>query len=196
MKHCNDKKSYQRDYPTISICGLDCGLCPSFYTEGISRCPGCCGQDFFNKHPSCSIITCCIYKHGCDICCDCKDFPCNRYEHTGEVDSFITYRNVIKNFNYIKKYGLKKYIEEQNPRMELLKKMLENYNDGRSKSFFCIACTLLSIDMLDRSFIIAVKKTGEQHITDIKAKAKLLKGILKKAAESENVELKLRKSKN
>ncbi|HNR04634.1 MAG TPA: DUF3795 domain-containing protein, partial [Bacillota bacterium] len=43
---------------TLGCCGLDCGLCPRFFTEGASRCPGCCGVDFENKHPSCSFITC------------------------------------------------------------------------------------------------------------------------------------------
>jgi hypothetical protein len=28
-------------YPEIGICGLSCGLCPSYHTDGISRCGGC-----------------------------------------------------------------------------------------------------------------------------------------------------------
>ena len=53
-----------KKYPTIGVCGLDCGLCPRYYTIGPSRCPGCAGPDFFNKHPSCSFITCCVKKIG------------------------------------------------------------------------------------------------------------------------------------
>lgn len=34
---------------TLGCCGLDCGLCPRFYTEGSSRCPGCCGENFEKK---------------------------------------------------------------------------------------------------------------------------------------------------
>ena len=32
---------YDREYPLFSACGLNCGLCPRFYTDGESRCPGC-----------------------------------------------------------------------------------------------------------------------------------------------------------
>gem|GEM_PF-3991072 len=30
-----------RSYPLFSDCGLNCGLCPRYYTDGASRCPGC-----------------------------------------------------------------------------------------------------------------------------------------------------------
>jgi hypothetical protein len=26
-------------HPTIGCCGIDCGLCPRYYTDGPSRCP-------------------------------------------------------------------------------------------------------------------------------------------------------------
>jgi hypothetical protein len=39
-----DLKEYHiKKYPTIGVCGLDCGLCPRYYTIGPSRCPGCAG---------------------------------------------------------------------------------------------------------------------------------------------------------
>ncbi len=69
MKQTNsDLKKYPtRKYSTIGVCGLDCGLCPRYYTVGTSRCPGCCGPDFFNKHPSCSFITCCVKKKDLEV---------------------------------------------------------------------------------------------------------------------------------
>lgn len=51
-------KEYKREYSLFSLCGLNCGLCPHYQTNGISKCPGCGGQDFHLKHPTCAVITC------------------------------------------------------------------------------------------------------------------------------------------
>jgi len=42
------------------------------------RCPGCCGPEFFNKHPSCSFITCCVKRNDLEVCAECdeKSFYC------------------------------------------------------------------------------------------------------------------------
>ena len=73
-----------KTYPTIGCCGLDCGLCPRFYTVGHSRCPGCAGPDFFNKHPSCSFITCCVKKKNLEVCAECSEFPCPKFKSDEE----------------------------------------------------------------------------------------------------------------
>jgi hypothetical protein len=96
-----------KKFYTLGCCGLDCGLCPRFYTEGSSKCPGCYGLDFENKHPSCSFITCCVKKNGLEVCGECSDFPCPKFDkETGENDSFITHRRVILNQNLIKESGI------------------------------------------------------------------------------------------
>lgn len=183
--------------PTLGCCGLDCGLCPRFYTEGPSRCPGCCGDDFFNKHPSCSFITCCVKKNNLEVCAECNSFPCAKFEkETGETDSFITHRVVLHNQNFIKKYGIAKFIEQQNIRMSLLKTMLEYYNDGNCKSLFCLAAALLSVESLNKTLIKAEQELKEHSISmdDLKSKAKIIKVILDQFANEENVELRLRKA--
>ena len=81
-----------KDFPTIACCGLDCGLCPVYYTKGPSKCPGCCGLDFFNKHPSCSIITCCVKEHKFETCAECDEFPCSKIDKWDICDSFISHR--------------------------------------------------------------------------------------------------------
>lgn len=186
-------------YPTLGCCGLDCGLCPRYYTFGSSRCPGCCGADFFNKHPSCSYITCCVKKKGLEVCAECDDFPCSKLkpllESCIEYDSFLTYKKVQYNLDFIKKYGIDKFIKQQDERIKFIEKMLENFNDGRSKSFFCIATALLSIEDLK----IALDKTkqkikeGEIGLKDVKNKAKILKKFLNEFATQKGIELKLRK---
>src|SRR3989304_10020198 len=144
-----------KTYPTIGCCGLDCGLCPRYYTVGSSRCPGCCGPDFFNKHPSCSYITCCVKKKSLEACAQCDEFPCSKFESWletgGEYDSFLTHKKAKPNLDFIRTYGLERYFEQQSKRIELLEKMLKNFDDGRSRNFYCIAATLLQIANLEAS---------------------------------------------
>lgn len=188
-----------KNYPKIGCCGLDCGLCPRYYTVGSSKCPGCCGQDFFNKHPSCSYITCCVEKKKLEVCAQCSEFPCSKFEswlEKGvEYDSFLTYEKVKPNLNFIRAYGLEKFIEHQRKRIGLFEKMLKNFDDGRSKSFYCIAATLLSISDLETSLKKAVHilNTEVTNSDDTKTKSKILKEFLNEAADINKVELKLRK---
>jgi len=174
-----------KKYPTIGACGLDCGLCPRYYTQGPSRCPGCCGPDFFSKHPSCSFVTCCVKKKNLEVCTDCNEFPCLKFESEGEnsYDSFITHRKTVFNLNFIKENSIEKFIEQQKKRIKLLETMLNDYDEGRSKSFYCLATTLLTIESLEKSL------NNVEKSDDIKIRAKNLKKILNEIG----VELKLRK---
>lgn len=186
-------------YSTLGCCGLDCGLCPRYYTFGSSRCPGCCGADFFNKHPSCSYITCCVKKKSLEVCAECDEFPCSKFKPLLEsgvaYDSFLTYEKVQYNLDFIKKYGIDKFIKQQDERIKFIEKMLENFNDGRSKSFFCIATTLLSIEDLKIALDKTKQKIKEDKIglKDVKTKAKILKKFLNEFAVKEGIELRLRK---
>ena len=182
-------------YPTLGCCGLDCGLCPRYYTVGSSRCPGCCGPDFWQKHPGCSIITCCVKRKNLEVCAECSEFPCSKFKDTGKYDSFLTHKKIMSNLNSIKEYGTKKFIEKQKKRIKLLNEMLKKYDDGRSKSFYCIATTLLSIRDIEISLDKSKQKIKEDKIglENIKTRSKILKGFLNKSAYKRGVELKLRK---
>lgn len=97
----------------------------------------------------------------------------------------------MPNLNFIKEHGIKKFIEQQGRRIELLETMIENFDDGRSKSFYCRAATLLSM----RDLEIALNKT-EQRIEadklrsdDIKTRSKILRGFLDDFAAREGIEL-------
>jgi hypothetical protein len=188
-----------KNYPTTGCCGLDCGLCPRYYTIGTSRCPGCCGPDFFNKHPSCSCITCCVKKKSREVCAQCNEFPCSKFEswlqNGGEYDSFLTHKKTKSNLDFIRKYGLERFIEQQRKRIVLLEKMLKNFDDGRSKSFYCIAATLLPITDLKTSLEKTEQKLEADKIIfdEIKIKSKILKEFLNESAARIKVELKLRK---
>ena len=159
MEHTKpDLKKYPiKKYPTISVCGLDCGLCPRYYTIGSSRCPGCAGPDFFNKHPSCSFITCCVKKKNLEVCAECSEFPCSKfksneeYQQLKESSSYPSSKKILSNLNFIKKHGIKKFMEQQGSRIKLLQTLIKNFDDGRSRSFFCKAATLLDLTNLTSS---------------------------------------------
>jgi len=184
-----------KEYPTIAYCGLDCGLCPVYYTKGPSRCPGCYGPDFYNKHPSCSIITCCVKKHNFETCAECDEFPCSKIDKWDKYDSFISHRVSLLNLRLIKEKGLDQFLTQQKKRIELLEEMLEDFNEGRSKSFFCLAATLFPIEDLENVFKETIKRIKDEGIDlkDLKTKSKILKENLTKLAEDKSIELKLKR---
>jgi len=101
----------------------------------------------------------------------------------------------MSNLDFIKEYGTKKFIEKQKKRIKLLNEMLKKYDDGRSKSFYCIATTLLSIRDIEISLDKSKQKIKEDKIglENIKTRSKILKGFLNKSAYKRGIELKLRK---
>ncbi len=183
-------------YPTIGVCGLDCGLCPRYYTEGVSRCPGCGGPGFSDKHPSCSFITCCVKKRGLEVCGECQDFPCSKFKSEEEYrevpssSSYPPYRTVLSNLKFVRENGIRAFANQQEKRIDLLEAMIEGYDDGRSRSFFCRAAALLDVKVLrsslDRAETTMQAGGGSAHA----GKAKVLRAILKDAAACEGIELK------
>jgi len=187
-----------KKYPTLGCCGLDCGLCPRYYTEGSSRCPGCCGPDFFNKHPSCGHVTCCVKKKNLEVCAECNDFPCQKFDSwfgNEAYDSFVTHKKAKSNLDFIRKHGVEKFIEQQKERIKFLKDMLEGFNEGRSRSFYCIAAALLSVDDVGKSIDSAKRevKTLDVRRDDVKSKAKIMRKIIQDVADKKGIDLKLRK---
>jgi hypothetical protein len=189
------KKYPVKRYPTVACCGLDCGLCPVYYTKGPSKCPGCCGPDFFNKHPSCSIITCCVKNYDFETCADCDEYPCSKIDKWDKYDSFISHKVSLSNLEFIKEKGLEQFVVQQNRRIELLNTMLEEFNEGRSKSFYCIATALLPVNDLENALQESKQEIKEEKIdaNDLKAKSKILRSNISKLANSKSIELKLKK---
>jgi hypothetical protein len=185
-----------KKYPTLGVCGLDCGMCPRYYTDGPSRCPGCAGPGFFDKHPSCSFITCCVKGKNLEACGECPDFPCPKsrseaeYRRAPESSSYPSCKNVYPNFRYIKAHGIEKFIERQTARIRLLERMIRDFDDGRSRSFFCKAAVFLEAASVSGSIDEATLriKTEEIPKTDRKGKAGILKAILAETGIREGVE--------
>lgn len=185
-------KEYKRKNPGFSLCGLNCGLCPQHYGAQASRCPGCGGPEFHLKHPSCPVITC-SHRHGdVEYCCQCSSYPCGRYAKPSEKDSFITYRNVLSDFELVRTRGVDTYMEELNEKAGVLQFLLDHYNDGRRKSFYCLAANLLSPDDLR-----GVKKYIDCELDrpglGPKDKIERIFSALEDRAKSRGITLKLRK---
>ncbi len=74
-------------------------------------------------------------------------------------------------------------------RERLLKAMLAEFNEGRSKTLYCIAATVFEFNELED----ALERARTVKRLDIKAKAKVMHSILNEIAEKKHYMLKLRK---
>ncbi|MDL2289543.1 DUF3795 domain-containing protein [Clostridia bacterium OttesenSCG-928-F22] len=181
----------QREYPRLSACGLNCGLCPRYHTQGGSRCPGCGGEGFYEKRPSCGILSCCKRHGEIESCYLCEEYPCKKYDGVEQVDSFITHRNMLDNFAEIKQDGLAGYRQQLDEKVRILRHLLEQYNDGRKKSFFCTAVNLLELD--DVKQVMEQLSLETQANATSKEKAAFAVELFEKMAEERGVSLVLRK---
>ena len=183
----------QIKYPEIGICGLSCRLCPTYNTNAKSKCNGCKSE--YRMEAGCPFITCAIKKKGIEFCWQCEESTsCKKWSNHREagkrVDSFKCYQTLEDDLSFIHKNGVDDFQENQKIREQLLKEMLQNYNEGRSKSYYCIAATVLQIDELNAALIQAKKDSSK---LDIKDKSKVLHSILDEIAKRKHYLLTLRK---
>ena len=171
-----------RAYHQFAVCGLNCGLCPRYYTVGSSRCPGCAGEDFSNVHPACGILSCCQRK-GLGYCFECAEFPCKKYDSWGDSDSFITHKNYLADMEKAKRIGIETYKAELDEKIGILKMLLQNHDNGRCKNFYCQAVNLLDLHDL-KTLINQINKD-----TDVKT----IRRLFEETAAKHGVALKLRK---
>jgi hypothetical protein len=180
-------------YPQVGVCGLSCRLCPRYQTEAASRCFGCKSSE--RMAAGCPFITCAIKKAGVEFCWDCKDNgSCEKWKSHRkagkEHDSFKSYQKLEDDIDFIKANGIEKYDEQQVIRESLLLRLINEFNEGRSRSYYCIAATVLGIDELRDSLEEATARSTLLNITD---KSKLMHSILDSIALKKGYNLKLRK---
>lgn len=187
---------HYKSRPTISACGIDCGLCPRYYTVGPSKCPGCVPPGFLDMGGQwCKMTRCAVRDRGNETCAECPEFPCYRFEGWDASDSFVSHLNSIANLHAIKERGIESFAEQQRKRIALLETMLGEFDEGCSKSFCCLACTLPPIDDLETALSAARREVVEKGVPpdDKKSRAKVLHGLLDSAADRLGITLKLRK---
>ncbi|HCJ66041.1 MAG TPA: hypothetical protein DHV62_01615 [Elusimicrobia bacterium] len=180
-------------YPEIGICGLSCRLCPMYHSETASRCAGC--KSASRMAVGCPFITCAVKKKGIEFCWDCaENKTCVKWKKHRELgkqhDSFKCYQKLDDDISFIEKNGIAEFEKLQKVREKLLKEMLKEFNEGRSKSYYCIAATVLEIEELKKALNEAKRNSLG---LDIKDKSKIFHSILDKIAEHKKYCLKLRK---
>ena len=179
-------KNYRRQYPLFSLCGLNCCLCPMNLNN---YCPGCGGGA---GNQPCAIIRCSQKYDGIEYCYQCDEYPCEKYDGIDAYDSFITHRNQLKDFEKVKKIGIDAYKSELEEKVKILRYLLDHYNDGRRKNFFCIAVNLL--ELKDVQFVVEkiLAEIKSDNLT-IKEKAKIAVSVFQTMAEKRKIVLKLNK---
>lgn len=168
----------------LSLCGLNCGLCPMRLG---GHCPGCGGGE---GNQSCKIAKCSMSRDTVRYCYECGDYPCEKYEAIDEFDSFITHRNRRKDLLKAKEKGMDFYVAEQEEKVRLLQYLLENYNDGRHKNFFCVAVNLMELRDIREIVEKAETLTGAEGFT-LKEKAACIVKLFKDYAEGQGIEIRL-----
>jgi hypothetical protein len=180
-------------YPGIGICGLSCRLCPHYHTEGQSRCGGCKTESRMSA--GCPFITCALKKKGIEFCWDCGESEtCEKWrkhrESAKKADSFKCYQKLEDDIAFIRKKGVDEFEKTQKVRQRLLNEMLQEFNEGRSKSYYCIAATVMETGELEAALSEAKKNSDG---LEIKEKSRVLHAILDEIARHSNYHLKLRK---
>ena len=180
-------------YPQIGICGLSCRLCPQYHTEGPSRCGGCKTESRMGA--GCPFITCALKKKGIEFCWDCKEHEsCEKWARhrkaSEKADSFKCYQKLEDDIAFVMKNGPGRFEKAQKIREDLLHAMLREFNEGRSKSYYCIAATVMETGELGAALAKARKYSVG---LDSRERSRVLHSLLDEIAAQRNYHLKLRK---
>src|SRR5690606_28804765 len=100
----------------------------------------------------------CSLKHDqVEYCFQCRDFPCSMFDGAEDYDSFITHQRQLADLALAQKMGMAAYNEEQVRKSEILMTLLSQFDDGRRKTFYCVALNLLPLQVIK----IALKRIAD-----------------------------------
>jgi len=142
----------------------------------------------------CAFITCAVRKRGIEFCWDCKDSEiCERWKKHRQFgkqhDSFKCYQKLEEDIAFIRQNGVGKFEEIQKTREKLLIEMLTGFNEGRSKSYYCVTATILEINELEGALAEAKSRSGGLGLAE---KSKTMHSVLDRIAKERNYNVKLR----
>ena len=78
--------------------------------------------------------------------------------------------------------------------MEILNTLLSNYNDGRKKTFYCVAVNLLELSEV-KHVIRQIADAKDLERLSLKGKSAFVVELFQQIAKEKNIELKLLKKK-
>lgn len=179
-------KGFERKNQLFSLCGLNCGLCPML----LGKYCGGCG----NHNQSCKIAKCSLEQGKIEYCYECVHYPCEKYRHIDDYDSFITHRRQKSDLEKAQRIGIDEYNLEQSEKIQILNYLLSNYNDGRRKNFFCVAVNLLELSEIQEA-INQMSANSELSSLPIKEQCLYVTDIFQRIADRRDIKLKLNKKK-
>jgi hypothetical protein len=91
----------------------------------------------------------------------------------------------------MKEVGLTQWLQEQKERQTLVEELLHNFNEGRSMSFYCKACSRMPIGLITRAIQGTQEKfeQGKADTNDMKSRAKILKAMITDLALEAHINL-------
>jgi hypothetical protein len=181
-------------YPEIGVCGLYCGLCPAYHRKTVSCCGGCKSENGRMRN-GCPFITCAVKRKSIEFCWQCAEQDiCERWRKHRKWgqsrDSFISYQRLEDNIAFVAESGFDAFVTAQEERKRLLTMMVGEFNDGHSKSFYCIAATVMDAAEIECA-INEARNAGSGK--DAKSKAVILRSIIDRIGTEKGYLLKLRK---
>lgn len=182
-------------YETTGVCGLGCRLCPNFHRDTDSRCEGCKSKG--RMAVGCPFITCAVKGRGISFCWQCdENKTCERWKKHRAIgmnqDSFKCYQTLERDIAFIEQYGMEEFDIDQRARECILRDMLTEFNDGRSKSYYCIAATVLTVDELKDVLNRARQISGSLGMGE---RAVTIHSLIDEVAVKKGYQLKLRRRK-
>ena len=179
-------KDFVREHPLISLCGLNCGLC-TMHLGG--HCPGCGGGE---GNQSCAIARCSQQHGGVAYCWQCGEFPCRRFGEADAYDSFVPCRGRHKDIERARRIGEAAYLAELDEKIRILQFLLDGFNDGRKKSFYCAAMCFLDLEEI-RTVMAELTAREDVDGMERKERAAVAADLFRRMAAQRGVELKLRR---
>lgn len=179
-------KGFERNNQYLSLCGLNCGLCPMLLGK---HCGGC-----GNGNQSCKIAKCSLEHGKVEYCFACEQYPCEKYQHIDDYDSFITHRRRKADLDKVQRIGVKAYNLEQQEKQQILHYLLSNYDDGRKKNFYCVAVNLLGFSEIKEA-LNQLESNDALSALSKKEQCLYVARCFQEIAERSGIEIKLIKKK-
>jgi len=143
----------------------------------------------------------CVTKRGYLTCAECPEYPCTRLKRALKIDegidSFLSHRVALDNLDNIRKFGMDSFLSEQRERRLLARRLIEDYNAGRSMTLYCTACALLPTRVITQAIDRVEKQvsTGRIDRDDRKMLARQMRLELNSLAKRLDINLSLRRKK-